>query len=321
MNLGRIFASAVARRVAYVVVAAILAWAGIGRAHAASPMGVCDYGQNCTRAQALAAINDGAGFCNRWSSGATATYMTSPYLSGSNQYLAKIKCQPSNPNTSSSIFELYTIFYTSCPSGEVWNESNGGCQKPCTVTDRPSSTVPRSPLSGSLGCNTGCVVTYRNNGDDTSTVSVTGAMCGPDFKNNCPTGSFWNGMMALCQPIDPTCPAGQIKKEGVCAPDNKCPQGMVAVQGSTPGAVQQGELFCKAEASECPAGTIKAPATGKCIPGEGQCAAGEARRDNGTCGKDSDGDGKADEDDDDPNNDPDKDSASGGDSCDAPPSC
>src|SRR5690606_28654962 len=54
--------------------------------------------------------------------------------------------------------------------------------------------------------------------------------------------------------------------------------------------------------------------------GEGQCAAGEVRRENGTCGKDGDGDGVADVDDDDPDNDP-KESASGGDTCDAPPAC
>jgi len=95
---------------------------------------------------------------------------------------------------------------------------------------------------------------------------------------------------------------------------------MVSVQGSTPGAVQEGSLYCKPAETECPAGNVKSP-SGKCLPGDGQCAAGEAKRENGTCGKDKDGDGKADEDDDDPDNDPKKDSASGGDECDAPPSC
>lgn len=118
-------------RTACLVLLAVSAWAGIGRAYAASPIGVCDYGQNCTRTQAFAAINDGAGFCKRWSSGATATYVTSPYLSGSNQYLAKIKCQPSNPNSSASIFELYTIFYSSCPPGQQWFESSGACGSSC----------------------------------------------------------------------------------------------------------------------------------------------------------------------------------------------
>src|SRR5687768_14557275 len=34
MNLGRVFANAVVRRVAYVIVGAVLAWVGIGKAHA-----------------------------------------------------------------------------------------------------------------------------------------------------------------------------------------------------------------------------------------------------------------------------------------------
>jgi len=324
MNLGRIFANAVVRRFAYVLVAVVLSWAGLGGAKAqGSPPPACGIGDNCTREVAIQRCQAMGAYTVGFAPGTSNPTCT---LFGANRYI----CRVSRPNGAadqvcdamSGVGWGREFYFTSdCPAGKIWNEAYGACQAPCTTSARPSSTVPRSPLSGSVGCNTGCQVTYRNNGDDTSTVSVNGAMCGPDFKNNCPTGSFWNGMMALCQPLDPTCPAGQVKKEGVCAPDSKCPQGMVAVQGTTPGAVQQGELFCKAEASECPAGTIKAPATGKCIPGEGQCAAGEARRDNGTCGKDSDGDGKADEDDDNPDNDPKKDTASGGDSCDAPPAC
>lgn len=77
---------------------------------------------------------------------------------------------------------------------------------------------------------------------------------------------------------------------------------------------------CKQEQDTCPAGNIRSP-DGSCLPGEGQCASGEARRPNGTCGKDADGDGTADDDDDNPDNDTDKPQASGGDSCEAPPSC
>ena len=314
MDFRRILVSALARRIACVVVAAFLAWCGIGSARAQ------DY-SDCFNQEIP---GDASTYCPTI---ADAHRM----VTAAAKYHGTEWAKPGSCNGNGACYAEYRgpfgnrlaerHYRSGCDDGKVFNGSTGECQKPCTSAARPSVTVPRSPLSGSVGCNTGCAVTYRNNGDDTSTVSVTGAMCGPDFKNNCPTGTFWNGMMGLCQPIDPTCPAGQVKKEGVCEPDNKCPQGMVAVQGTTPGAVQQGELFCKAETSECPAGTIKAPATGKCIPGEGQCAAGEARRDNGTCGKDSDGDGKADEDDDNPDNDPKKDSASGGDSCDSPPSC
>jgi len=164
-------------------------------------------------------------------------------------------------------------------------------------------------------------VKYAQNADETSIVSPTGAVCSDEIlKKNCPAGSYWNGYMGVCEPVDKPCPEGQKKEGGQCVPDGKCPDGMIATQGTTPGAVQQGSLYCKPKENECPAGMIKA-SSGKCLPGEGQCAVGEAKRENGTCGKDSDGDGVADEDDDDPNNDPDKDSASGGDECDAPPSC
>lgn len=190
-----------------------------------------------------------------------------------------------------------------------------------TCDARPSQTTRFLPVTGSTGCNRGCVVKYAQNADETSRVSSTGGVCtDADLKKDCPSGSYWNGYMGVCEPVDKPCPEGQKKEGGQCVPDGKCPDGMVGVQGSTPGAVQQGSLYCKPSENECPAGNVKSP-SGKCLPGDGQCAAGEAKRENGTCGKDKDGDGKADEDDDDPDNDPKKDSASGGDECDAPPSC
>lgn len=186
---------------------------------------------------------------------------------------------------------------------------------------RPSSTTKFLPVTGSTQCWNGCVATYAQNVDETSVRSVTGGVCmDSEFKKNCPAGSYWNGYMGVCEPVQKSCPDNQELKDGVCHPKNQCPDGMVSVQGSTPGAVQEGSLYCKPAENECPAGNVKSP-SGKCLPGDGQCAAGEAKRENGTCGKDKDGDGKADEDDDDPDNDPKKDSASGGDECDAPPSC
>lgn len=193
-----------------------------------------------------------------------------------------------------------------------WGQAN-------SCGNRPSQTTQFLPLSGSKQCYNGCVVTYMQNGDDeTSTRSTTGATC-TTTKDLCNAGFFYNSMMGVCQPIEPDCPEGQERIDGVCKPENQCPEGYVAVTGYTPGAIQQGALYCKKAENECPAGNVKSP-EGNCLPGEGQCAVGEARRENGTCGKDADGDGKADDDDDNPDNDPKK-SFSGGDSCDAPPSC
>ncbi|MEA9886497.1 hypothetical protein VDG05_19580 [Xanthomonas campestris pv. raphani] len=164
---------------------------------------------------------------------------------------------------------------------------------------------------------------YRQNGDDeTSTRSPTGSICGPDYKEKCPAGTFWNGYMGVCQPIEPNCPEGQVKQDGVCKPENKCPQGMVAVQASTPGAVAQGALYCAPEKEECPPGTIMSP-SGKCLPGEGQCAKGEAPGKDGTCKKDADGDGEGDEEGEGEGEGGEgkKDEASGGESCETPPTC
>lgn len=207
-----------------------------------------------------------------------------------------------------------------CASGLVLNPFTNQCQEPCS--GRPSTVQTFLPLSGSKQCFNGCVVSYMQNGDDeTSTRSYGGAMCGNDqFKQECGAGFFWNSYMGVCQPVQPDCPEGQVEQGGQCKPENSCPDGMVAVPGSTPGAIQQGALHCKPAESECPPGNIKSP-TGQCLPGDGQCAAGEARRKDGTCGRDSDNDGTADDDDEDPENDSDKDTFSGGDSCTAPPSC
>src|SRR5690606_19959642 len=91
---------------------------------------------------------------------------------------------------------------------------------------------------------------------------------------------------------------------GECRPG--CPLGM------TLNALNE----CTQEQDTCPAGNIRAP-SGQCLPGEGQCAVGEARKPDGTCGRDSDDDGVPDE------FDPETDDTyfSGGDTCNAPPSC
>lgn len=164
------------------------------------------------------------------------------------------------------------------------------------------------------------MVTYMLNADgDTSTRSPSGAICA-NTKDNCGVGFFYNVLMNVCQPFAPECKEGEVLKNGVCEREPDCPEGMVAVQGGTAGAVRSGELYCKPAETECPAGNIKAP-SGQCLPGEGQCAAGEAKKKDGTCGKDGNNDGVPDDEDDDEENDTTKETFSGGDSCDAPPSC
>jgi hypothetical protein len=333
MNFRRILANAFARRVAYLVVAAALAWLGLGSAKA-QDFSRCTSNDGGTSAlcpsvaAAIAGLNASMQIqCSEGSYSACPLDVTRP-----------AECTPANRATTSHDCSLiYTARFTSgsttpsrtltrrvakvvCTAPDVLNPVTNQCQPPCT--GRPSTVQPFLPLSGSKQCFNGCVVSYMQNGDDeTSTRSYSGAMCGNDqFKEECGAGFFWNGHMGVCQPVQPDCPAGQVREGGQCKPENKCPDGMIAVTGSTPGAISSGALNCKPSDDTCPAGQIRSQ-SGQCLPGEGQCAAGEARRKDGTCGRDSDGDGTADIDDDDDSNDDVRESFSGGDSCSAPPSC
>ena len=313
MKLGRILANAMARRIAYVVVAMALAWLGLSDAKAQFVCTTAPY--NCTRPQASAdciargEIDQIPQPHRCRASDASPTAPTGFYI---------YERQSSNGNWSTiSPVHRWT---SGCPAGQEWNLHTNQCQQTCS--SRPSSVQAFLPLSGSKQCYNGCVVTYMQNGDDTtSTRSVSGGVCGNDqFKQECGAGYVWNSYMGVCQPIQPDCPQGQVREGSQCKPENKCPEGMILVTGSTPGAIAQGALHCKPSENECPAGTIKAP-SGQCLPGEGQCASGEARRKDGTCGRDSNGDGTADDDDEDPDNDSTKDYFAGGDSCTTPPSC
>jgi hypothetical protein len=170
---------------------------------------------------------------------------------------------------------------------------------------RPSKVTPFFPPAGSTRCMDGCEVSYRDNGDDTTTYSPTGKLC--DKKPDCTAGGknmVWNGMLGVCQPVEPECPEGKVKVGNTCANENPCPDGMALVAGS-----------CKKKDEECPSGMIRSP-SGQCIPGDGSCAAGEVRGPDGTCKRDKDNDGEPD-----PAGPDDKDSFSGGDTCSSPPSC
>lgn len=301
MKLGRVFANAIARRVAYVVVALILAWMGLGDARAQNT-------QNADQGAAYAA-------CRSAHAAGMASQSSSYTVQAGNGCV--LQAQQSYYSCS---FQRRAV---TCPGCNFNNISCGAHYFPpaTSCASRPSAPTLFLPLGGSTQCWNGCEVRYSQNGDDeTSTRSPTGQVCGPDYGDNCPTGTFWNGHMGVCQPVVPDCPQGQTREGGVCKPNNKCPDGMVAVPAGTPGGISQGALYCKPADDTCPPGNIRSPG-GQCLPGEGQCAAGEAKRPNGTCGRDADGDGQADDDDDRDDNDTNKPSASGGDSCQAPPSC
>ena len=299
--LARSFASAIIRRLAYVLVAAVVASCMAvapfsARAHTVTQ---CQLGTSpaCEEGVAYAALQGmPQAHCAARNAGETAANVVINH-NGTNRYTATFSCRAANGTFPATNQQHFVIYGAKCSA-------------------RSSNVTQFMPLSGSTRCSNGCIMTYRQNGDDeTSTASPTGATCGDDFPKECPVGSFWNGYMNVCQPVEPNCPEGQEKVNGQCKPENKCPEGMVAVQASTPGAVAQGALHCAPKAEECPPGNIMSPG-GKCLPGENQCAKGETRGPDGTCKKDHNEDGQPDE-----PGEGEKDSASGGDDCNNPPSC
>lgn len=286
----RAFVSSAVRRVAALLVVAVLAWLGVGTARAA------DQGE--AYLEALQAVRD---VCAAAYTGSTIRADSIRASFGSGHVVVSGRCY--------------------FPDGGYQGQHYANRAFDSTCASRPSQTTLFLPATGSTRCNRGCVIGYAQNLDGTSIASPTGAVCSDqELKENCPEGSFWNGYMSVCEPIQKQCPDGQEEKDGQCLPSNKCPAGMVSVQGSTPGAIQQGSLYCKPAKEECPPGDVTTTG-GQCLPGEGKCAQGEARGGDGTCKRDADGDGVADDEDDNPDNDSQKDSFSGGDNCDAPPTC
>lgn len=295
MNLGRIFANAIARRVAVVLVALVLGWLGIGAARAQSFTSKCTTPGVCSQGEAFTACEAGIAWWKARNPGGAA--YTCGHVANQGTLSRYVPIYPGNN-------PVFCAGLNGVPCAYYYR-----ADKLCSSNS--SQTTTFYPPSGSVACNGGCEYKYRETGDGETTVrSPTGGTC--NDKPNCSAlnGNYiWNGYLNVCQPVEPECPSGQKAHGSECVKDDACPDGM---------ALQNG--VCKQEEDTCPAGNVRSP-DGSCLPGEGQCASGEARRPNGTCGKDADGDGTADDDDDNPDNDTEKPQASGGDSCEAPPSC
>ncbi|WP_447026047.1 hypothetical protein [Xanthomonas oryzae] len=280
--IGRVFASAIARRLAYALVAAVLAWCGMGRAEAANFP---------TQGDAYAAcLSRVAAYVASMSFGRDQECFIEP---GTREYHGRFLTKDC------SSCAWYLAYYgdyswsTSCKSKPDYNGPFPGA-------------LSGTPVSGSYQCNSGCVQTWTPNADGSwNGTFLADQICNPD-NNNCGGPFHYNVNLAMCEPDPPAeCPKGQIKKaNGQCTP-NECPEGMTLQQDGT----------CGPSNNECPAGQIKSPAGG-CLPGDGQCAKGEVRGPDGTCKKDGDGDGEPDK-----PGEGDKSQFSGGDDCSSPPSC
>lgn len=303
MNIGRIFVSAVVRRVAYVLVALLLAWLGLGPARAQTT-NYPDMG--AAYAACRAAWAGGAARCETSTRRLRPGSETCPHFGANTvgNYESRVQCENKNGTGNYVTQTLGTMTHSS------------SCQqRPNYLGSPPVSTLQSRPREGSISCINSCEAALFNNGDGTWTgyYSSGGGVCtNATLQQNCQSmaGMHWNGWNQTCEPNETECPANKIKDAVTGTCKDACPAGMIV----------NSEGQCSEEKDSCPAGQIKSPAGG-CLPGEGQCAAGEAKRPDGTCGKDADGDGVADDDDDDPENDSEKNTFAGGENCDVPPSC
>lgn len=290
-RLTRVFASAVVRRLAVLLVAAALAWLGFGEAWAQDTSGCANTGLLTASCPDQGTAHAGASAAVRGRGNYT---MFRDDICGTSTCTVRWSWCP-QPGCSTGYQGTATRTYPKASR--------------CDARSDVTSTF--NPKSGSISCVNGCEMAWFRNADSTSTASALGPTCNnQDFPTTCTGNYYWNPLLNVCEPSIAECESGTtLNERGECAPET-CPAGMVMGADGT----------CGEKKNECPAGNVKAP-SGECLPGDGQCAAGEARRPNGTCGKDVDGDGQADDDDEDPDNDSEKSEASGGDTCTAPPTC
>lgn len=302
MKFGRILANAFARRIAFVIVALVFAWIGIGTARATTP----------TQAQAN---------CET----AAQSYTTGQKL-----------CRWKQASGTNQCYQNWTgsawrggIFCSNeaCPAGTSYNTTSNTCVSSCAARADYVGTPPGivgstggsfggTITNGSIQCTQPagesgyCEVAWFDNGDGTWTAraSTLGTTC-TTAKDTCESEPFasagytYNDVFKTCQPPREQCASNQTRDAtGEC--QDTCAAGKHL----------NAENMCVNDDNECPAGNIKSP-EGECLPGEGQCAAGEAKKPDGTCGKDTDGDGEAEDEENE------EESFSGGDSCSAPPSC
>lgn len=290
--IARIFATALARRLALVIVAGVLAFLGIGNARAQT---YPDQGTAYARCKSNMAA----------------------HLSKEPQYpMVTGSCSTINviSSTVSGYFCLNSRGSPCMGTQAYYFMKAGTCDKRPDWNGAYPYLSGGTPRNGSITCNDGCKQAWYSTGDGYFNGKYTSdsGLCSGFDDSKCKaefgSGYYWNGAMSSCEPEEGKCTGGAKPNSlGECKPE-PCPEGKV----------QNADGTCENKKNECPAGNVKAP-SGECLPGDGQCAAGEAKGKDGTCKRDSNGDGKPDseEGEDDPN----KDSASGGENCNSPPTC
>lgn len=313
---GRMLASAIARRIAYILVASI-ALAMCGRAHA------------ITRGEAYAQVREEVfSKCAAYNPPAeTRGYKASEQ---NKQVTGSADCYWSGDYFlgTQSAARTYT---EDCPATAPWDQAtqtckSNSCQAGSQDTSSPYTITAGTGLNvrGGFACNGGC---YENLTQDASGAWVgigTGAACSPETQQTDCTALgpayFWNSQVGVCEPVPGECPEGQKRVGEVCKVNDTCKAGLhVNANGE-----------CEKDSDNCPAGQTKAP-DGSCVDNScptstwsgsnGTVIINQVKGSDGTCKADTNNDGKADDEegDDDPNKDGKQ--FSGGESCDAPPTC
>lgn len=310
MNLGRIFAQAVARRVAYVVVGLVLlalaSIFGAGEARAQTAY-VCNANPSpCTREQAYDEAERRRQ--ERITVDGFLPHQVRVRLVGA-VYMVEHATDGSGLNwTTTGNPNGFRWNGAGCPAGSVWDDTYKNCnscgtQQPTLTGDPPPNGTITCQVSNKPGQY--CALHWHYNGDGTSTGTSQGGQCKPaDFPEECSLieGYYWHPLGAgSCRPIEPQeCPEGQeLGPDGLCKPP-VCPEGMVS----------NALGICEPDKQQCPPGKERGP-DGSCV-GDTSCGVGQVKGPDGTCKPDADGDGEADEG---------ENSFSGGDDCNVPPTC
>lgn len=295
--LARVFASAIARRIAYLLVALLLAWCGIDHAQAQT--------YRCQSSAQPRECSQGEAYQEAWKYARDQAARANVGQTRPDRYQACV-------DTAATSYAGYFTGNASCGGGHQGIRSfyygTKCAQEPSYTGTGPWSSVGGNARSGSLGCRGGCDGQWDRNTDGTSTWTPLGNVCPDDQEKNCQLmggGNYWNPILKVCEPPQEQCAGGKPANSlGQCGPE-PCPAGMIIQPDGT----------CKKKENECPAGNVRSP-DGKCLPGDGQCAQGEVRGPDGTCKKDRDEDGEPD-----PPGEGEPNSFSGGDDCNSPPSC
>lgn len=150
MNLRRIFANAIARRLAYVLVASLLGWLGIRDAQAQdvsncfTPVATTVY--YCATRQD--AYNASIAVRNQLHNVDLATWpLQEPVLEGTT-YRTSIR---RSPGGNASVFRRFVI---ECPTGYFWDDAAKSCGAPCE--DEPPLSSVTAPGGADAVCSNGC---------------------------------------------------------------------------------------------------------------------------------------------------------------------